>query len=70
MNERTRRSFLTDAAMASAVLLGGCNRSPRTGGSGPGRHQRQLPPQDALVQDAFSLRKTSLFVRCSGRYQI
>lgn len=33
MNEKTRRTFLTDAAAASAVLLGGCNRSASTGAS-------------------------------------
>lgn len=43
MNERTRRNFLTDAAAASALLLGGCNRPADIGargtgpaGSGPG----------------------------------
>ena len=34
MDERTRRNFLTDAAAASALLLGGCNRSTSTGASG------------------------------------
>jgi FtsP/CotA-like multicopper oxidase with cupredoxin domain len=33
MNEKTRRNFLTDAAAASAVLLGGCNHSTNTGAS-------------------------------------
>jgi len=28
MNEKSRRHFLSDAAFASAVLLGGCNRRP------------------------------------------
>jgi hypothetical protein len=28
MAERTRRDFLSDAAVASAFLLGGCNSSP------------------------------------------
>ena len=36
MGERTRRNFLTDAAAASALLLGGCNRSTSTGASGTG----------------------------------
>ena len=31
MNEGTRRNFLTDAAAASALLLGGCSRSTSTG---------------------------------------
>ncbi len=34
MQEKTRRNFLTDAAAASALLLGGCNRTPSTGTSG------------------------------------
>src|SRR5450755_238034 len=34
MKEKTRRSFLTDAAAASALVLGGCNRSTSTGASG------------------------------------
>ena len=36
MNEKTRRTFLTEAVTASAVLLGACNRSPSTGASGTG----------------------------------
>src|SRR5450432_4373595 len=36
MNEKTRRNFLTDAAAASALLLGGCSRSTSTGASGTG----------------------------------
>ena len=43
MNEKTRRNFFTDAAAASALLLGGCNRPAGIGahgtgpeGSGPG----------------------------------
>jgi FtsP/CotA-like multicopper oxidase with cupredoxin domain len=36
MNEETRRNFLTDAAAATALLLGGCNRSASTGASGTG----------------------------------
>jgi FtsP/CotA-like multicopper oxidase with cupredoxin domain len=36
MNEKTRRTFLTEAASASAVLLGACDRSPSTGASGMG----------------------------------
>ena len=35
MNDRTRRHFLTDAATASALLLGACNRSTSTGTNGP-----------------------------------
>ena len=36
MKEKTRRNFLTDAATASALLLGGCNRSTSTVASGTG----------------------------------
>ena len=36
MNERTRRDFLTDAAAASALLLGGCNRSTSIDANGSG----------------------------------
>ena len=36
MSKNTRRNFLTDAAAASALLLGGCNRAPNAGtGSEP-----------------------------------
>ena len=34
MNPKTRRNFLADAAAASALLLGGCNRPANTGASG------------------------------------
>lgn len=36
MNERTRRSFLTDAAAASALLVGACNRPASNGASAKG----------------------------------
>jgi len=39
MTEKTRRNFLTDAAAASAVLLGGCSRSASPGASGTGRER-------------------------------
>jgi FtsP/CotA-like multicopper oxidase with cupredoxin domain len=34
MNEKTRRNFLIDAAAASTLLLGGCNRTASTGTGG------------------------------------
>ena len=37
MNDRTRRSFLGDAAIAAGVLLVGCNRSPSTTSSDQSR---------------------------------
>ena len=36
MNAKTRRHFLSDAAAASALLLGGCSRPVSTGASGAG----------------------------------
>ena len=36
MNEKTRRNFLIDAAAASTLLLGGCNRTASTGTGGAG----------------------------------
>jgi FtsP/CotA-like multicopper oxidase with cupredoxin domain len=45
MNGRTRREFLGEAVAASAVLLGGCNRSPNTG-AGP---QQAIPTGPADV---------------------
>jgi FtsP/CotA-like multicopper oxidase with cupredoxin domain len=42
MNEKTRRNFLTDAAAASALLLGACNRPASSGASGTGTEQ--TPP--------------------------
>jgi len=36
MNEKTRRNFFADAAAASAVLLGGCNRPVSTEAAGGG----------------------------------
>jgi FtsP/CotA-like multicopper oxidase with cupredoxin domain len=41
MHEKTRRTFLTNAAAASALLLGGCNRSP----SGPVSSTKSEPAQ-------------------------
>ncbi len=48
MNEKTRRNFLADAATASALLLGGCNRGVNTGASSTGS-QRAVPSSPADV---------------------
>jgi len=51
MKEKTRRKFLTDAAAASALLLGGCNRSASTGANGAGG-ERTAPgvPADVTLR--------------------
>jgi FtsP/CotA-like multicopper oxidase with cupredoxin domain len=49
MDERTRRGFLTRAAAASALLLGGCNRTPGTEAGGPAESEAAAPAGPADV---------------------
>ena len=48
MNEKSRRSFLADAAAASTLILGGCDRPARTG-AGAADSERTSPPGPADV---------------------
>jgi len=51
MNEKTRRTFLADAAAASVLLLGGCNRTASTGATETGA-ERTAPsgPADVILR--------------------